>query len=323
MRFGILFFIVSTFFACEKEEQPIEIPEAPGELQRHSVSMFPDYRDQVWFNLEKGTEVHRNTKTNWDILWDTNGKLRVNSSKALYAGLSDETELSNVTDTVGIQLLYDATTGNPDSTAFGAWGKYSLVNTQKVYVIDMGYDALGNHLGIKKCKFSLNGSALEILWGDILANSDFSSITILRNEQDDQYISIENGEIQTMLANQDWDIVFTQYIHVFYDEDPALPYLVTGVLSNPERVEVAELDSMITWENISLSDAEGVNYSKNVNVIGYDWKDYSFDTRGFTVFPWKMYLIKVDNEKVYKLRFLDFYNNLGEKGNPLFEYQKL
>ena len=37
----------------------------------------------------------------------------------------------------------------------------------------------------------------------------------------------------------------------------------------------------------------------------------------------KIYIIQTQEEKYYKMRFLSFYNDNREKGNPSFEFEEL
>ena len=53
--------------------------------------------------------------------------------------------------------------------------------------------------------------------------------------------------------------------------------------------------------------------------IGYNWKYYDFDNEIYNVDLYINYIIKNQEERYFKLHFLDFYNNNGEKGYPLFE----
>jgi hypothetical protein len=58
-------------------------------------------------------------------------------------------------------------------------------------------------------------------------------------------------------------------------------------------------------------------------MVGYNWKEYDLSAGEYTVFSNINYIIQDKNDKYYKLHFIDFYNNLGEKGYPKFEIQEL
>ena len=53
------------------------------------------------------------------------------------------------------------------------------------------------------------------------------------------------------------------------------------------------------------------------------WKYYNFEAGSYTVEVGLNYVIKNRKGYFYKLRFVEFYNNLGQKGYPAIEYQQL
>jgi hypothetical protein len=120
---------------------------------------------------------------------------------------------------------------------------------------------------------------------------------------------------------EEWDIQFTQYTHIF-EGNPPTPYLVSGALSNRYMVDVAEVFDK-DFSEITLEDATIYPFSKDINTIGYDWKEYSFNSGGYSIFSDKNYLIKTAEGKYYKFHFIDFYDASGNKGTPTFEFQEL
>ena len=64
-------------------------------------------------------------------------------------------------------------------------------------------------------------------------------------------------------------------------------------------------------------------FTRDWDVIGYDWKDFSLQTNTFTIFSDKIYLIKDASGNLFKLRFIDFYDDNGIKGSPAFEFMRL
>ena len=97
--------------------------------------------------------------------------------------------------------------------------------------------------------------------------------------------------------------------------------MVSGVLINSHKISVA-YDTSNIFEEINIEDVQNYNFSNCDDVIGYDWKTYSFESNNFTINQTKIYIIKNSSE-YFKLKFIDFYNELGEKGFPQFKIQKL
>jgi hypothetical protein len=121
---------------------------------------------------------------------------------------------------------------------------------------------------------------------------------------------------------EEWDLIFTQFTNIFYDEDPPLPYLVTGCIINRNVVEVCQVYDK-DFEAITIEDIDKCPFSKNINTIGYDWKIYDFDTGQYKVYSNQNYIIKSTEDKYYKLHFIDYYDQQGNKGTPTFEFQEL
>ena len=124
-----------------------------------------------------------------------------------------------------------------------------------------------------------------------------------------------------------WDLLFTQYTTLLYTNDGLpYPYLVTGVLSNYGNLQMA-VDSSLTYENIDLSFAKTKTYSIAKDFIGYDWKDVQGDVNTGNVYyeivEGRTYLIRNREGLYFKLRFINFYSDEGEKGYPTFQYDVL
>ncbi len=313
-------FMLSLFSSCDKQELPVPAHEA-GDVITGSVSMKSDYRYQLFFDLEKKIVIKQNLKTDWDLAFEANGNhVILNTAKAMLAVNTQKVEFSAVPSTEGLSFIWDETSGNLDSTAISDWeGK------KNVYVIDRGYDESGLHLGYKKIIFQLvDNTGYSISF----ANLDGTDSVSYQIPKDDRYnftfFSLEGeGSIEYIEPpKEDWDIEFTQYTNIFYDQDPPLPYLVTGVSINREKVEVSKVFDK-TFEEITLSDASDYVFSSSINVIGYDWKFYSFSVGKYTVDSKQNYLIRSSKGKYYKLHFIDFYDTFGEKGTPQFEFQEL
>lgn len=320
MKLFILFLSsVMILSSCVKEELPVPKHD-PGNIITNSVNMGSNYKWQVYFNLKNNTVVGQNLKTIWDLGFETSSdgyRIILNSSKAMYAAKTNQTDFSLVTDTVGFSAFknFDSPTGDMEQTAIGDW---RLIPNQ-VYLIDRGYNEVGAHQGFRKIviqsvdnysyniHFSqLNGSGETTLQipKDIDYNFTFLSFTTSST------VMVEPPKI-------DWDIVFTQYL-----EELSTPYLVTGCLLNRYQT-TAKADSIMGFNSINYDFALSQILSSNINVIGYDWKEYNFTTSSYLVFPNKNYIIQDQNGFYYKLHFIDFYNNSGIKGNPTFEFQKL
>lgn len=317
---GIPVFVcaVSVFlFSCTKKEAPVTPAHRSGDVTIATVDMNSDYKYQVYFSLENNEVVSSNMKTDWDFAIDNDGDhILLNSSRALYAKTTSATQLASITDTIGISFNWDVPSKSADSTAIGKLQQALDV----VIVIDMGFDSEGNHLGVHKMMINKNDSDFIIKHQDLQSSVILTSTLSLDQKSDYTYYSFNKGVVNIEPEKGKWQLHFTQYVHVFHA--PTLPYLVTGVITNHNNTKVSKAMNK-SFDTVDLDYAKDLVYSSSADVIGYDWKSYSFESGSFTIDHSKIYIIKTTNGEFYKLRFLDFYNTLGEKGNPLFEFQRL
>jgi hypothetical protein len=86
-------------------------------------------------------------------------------------------------------------------------------------------------------------------------------------------------------------------------------------------VEVAQLDNA-DFASITLNDANLAKFTKKQHEIGYDWKQYDQSSDRYTMVPKRVYLVKT-NGVIFKLKFVDFYNDQGKKGYPKLAWELL
>lgn len=321
--------LIFVLFACEKEEIALSKPEIEKEIIADSTSkqviqttidMNSDYKYQVYFNLNDNKVVSTNLKTVWDIGFESEGShIILNTSKAMLCTAFDNADFEKTTTYENKTWKHDVPSGNLDSTAIGNWKE-----ANKAYIIDRGYDELGTHLGYKKIDFQTVDNEKYTFRLSNLDNSDNQVITV-KKDASVNFVTFSFDTKKTTIVEPpktDWDICFTQYQHIFYDQPEPLPYLVTGVLLNPYQTNACA-DSTTKFSEIEEEDISIYTFKKDWNSIGYDWKAYSFETSSFTVFDYKNYIVKDQKGNYYKLHFLDFYNKSGQKGYPLIEFKQL
>jgi len=334
-----LHIILLTFFlsSCFKEDQKIT-PHDPGNVTTDTIEMMHDYRYQVYFSLHTNEVVSTNLKKTWDLGFDCSAdgwRVILNTSNFMLAAGTSETDLSVSLDTVGLSWKYDASTGTLDSTAFGQWVTFHEPDSAKsysheVYAINRGYDEAGNLRGMRKVVFEEVTDSSYVISYAMLDGSDEHTFTVIKDPSVN-YICFsfdDGGEVLDLEPPKyDWDLLFTQYTTLlFTNEGDPYPYLVTGVLANPATVEIAQ-DTLYDFSAIDLNVAQGLAYSKEQDVIGYDWKDVVGDVSSgnvsYVIVPGLNYVIHDYEGFYYKVRFIGFYSNTGEKGYPVFEYQQL
>ena len=308
-----------SFFSCEKEEIAIS-PHSPGNIQTNQIELGTDYRFQTFYDLGSNSIVSNNLKTDWDLGFESGidgYHITLNSSTYSSLAYVDNVSLYDTISISNLNWTWDSPDGNFDSTAFGDYR-----NKNGFYVYDRGFDLNGNSRGFKKILIdSINDFSYQIIYSN-LDNSEPYSFTVNKdNSVEFTCFSFDLNTIKNIQPpSNDWDLLFTQYTHLYSDTTtPA--YLVTGVVLNSE-VLVAE-DNSFSFEEINYSMIDQLNFTSNKDAIGFDWKEYNFDEGFYTVNSNLIYIIKDRQQRYFKLRFIDFYNSNGDKGYPTIEIQEL
>jgi len=293
-----------------------------GVVITSTIEMGSDYKQQIFYSLSYNKIISSNLKTDWDLGFESgiNGyHIKLNGAKAMSAFNTNQTNFASVTDTIGMKAAekVDSPTGNADSTAFGNW----QTNTP-VYIMSRGYNELGVHQGFRKIQFlSVNQTHYTLKIAN-LNGSNETTASILKDEtKNHTYFSLtNNGVVNIEPGKEDYDLLFSQYTHVY--SNPYSTYLVTGVSLNPNKVKVALITDK-PFADIVISDSINHPFKTTQNGIGYYWKTFNFSTSSYTVDANMCFLLKDTKGFYYKLHFVDFYNTLGIKGFPKWEYQKL
>lgn len=313
----IFLFPILVFLACEKQEIPIQ-PHESGDVITNSVKLENDYRYQVFFDLETNKEVARNLKTEWDLAFDcsaNSNKVLLNSAKYMRAANTLSTNFAAINDTTGYVFKIDMPSGNIDSTAIGNW------TPNNVYIIERGFNELGQHLGF--CKFEIivsDANQYQVHFAKLDGTNDFTMIIPKDNDYNFSFLSFAGSIKNIEPPKEDWDLMFTQYTHYFSDTKTS--YLVTGCVTNRHKVLTAQVFNK-PFENINLDDVNQYVFYNTINKIGYNWKEYNYNTGVYEIFYDMNYIIKSTEEKYFKLHFIDFYDTFGVKGTPVFEFQEL
>ncbi len=320
MRAGSLFPLATLLLTgCLKEELPVEA-RPRGSAGQVQVCMGSGYQDQLWVDIGTRSVLRVNPKTAWDLAFESapdGWRVWLNGSRLMTAWPIGAADIGAATDTAGMALArrIDAPSGDPDSTAIGDWR-----GTQQVHVLDLGYNAFGVHLGLRKLQMVNVGPASYVFRTAALDGSGVQEHTLAKSGGSAHTMfSFSAGPVEVEPPTGSWDLVFTQYTHQFLD--PFIPYIVTGVLT-PKGVRVARVAGA-DFNSVTLADTLQHPFSTARDAIGFDWKIYSFDGGYYVVDPSRVYIVHDAQGLYHKLHFLDFYNDQGIVGCPTWEVQEL
>ncbi|MFN8298838.1 MAG: HmuY family protein [Chitinophagales bacterium] len=313
------------------KEKAIAPPGNHGAAQTGIVDMGPGYADQFFFSLATNSVVSTNSRMAYDLMFECKqGRYYVwlNTAKFMSVYKTDKTDFAQVTsaDTSNLSWKYELGAFEDDSNAIGKWWDSLTplpVSNNRVYLVFLGLDAEGNSLGCIKLK--INGFSADNYSISYAAIDDAVGTTHQIAKDDTRnysYFTFNNGGSVVNIEpdKSTWDLCFTRYTEVFY-EPYYLPYEVTGVLSNPDRVG-AYMDSTINFDSFTIADFQPALLSFKRDAVGYKWKRFTIGGSGYAVLRDWSFFIKADEERFYKLHFVTFVKD-GENGHFVFDYFRL
>jgi hypothetical protein len=320
--FSILYSLISIFFfSCLKEETPVSAPK-PGNVETVQIEIGYPYTYQVYYDCGTNSVVKTNTKYDWDLSFECTPSgfhVLVNTAKGIFVSNEGNVPFSSVTSTTGVTWLWDAPSGNLDSTAFGNWQA-----TNNVYIVDRQYNASGGHIGYKKIQIqSVDNLSYTFKYADLDGNNEITYIINKDASRNFIHFNFDNGG-QTLFLEpnkNNWDLLFSNHYHKF--SNLPLPFVLTQVLTNKSNGVLVAEDNNNNFFNITLKDTSNYTFTNIWDEIGYDWKIRDSQNNSFTIDAKKSFIVKTTEGLFYKIRFIDFYNNVGVKGYPTFEIQKL
>lgn len=313
-----------TATACQ-EKEPLWELAPPGTETQAMVSMGPEYEYMVFFKFKNGTLVKQKV-CDWDIAFASGSSERhitLNGGNAVQVYNTCDTAIGKVfSEPDPEDWQWDNPNGDPDSTAIGQWyNKFNGSSLRQTYLIDCGPGNPGPYTKMVILSCDSVSYRIRLAGGRVGSPREF---TIPKNPKSNYtYFSIRDLKVVSIEPpSTDWDIVFTKYRFVYYDMVPITPYYVCGTLLNRNKCKVVECRNR-SFEAMDKATAATLNFTRKADEIGYDWKAFDLNALRYTVRKNQFFLIEDEEGFIYKLRFLDFYDEKGQKGFPSFLYQRL
>ena len=322
--------VLFTITSCFKEENPID-PFDRGDAVTKTINTGNngDYGDQIFYDLSGNREVKVIDRTSWDLAFETAAGseiVRLNEASKMQASKTGITDFNAITNLTSLTLTFDwdKASGSEDSLALKDWITAG-VPSNEVFIIDLGETPNLAVRGYKKLQIlGVTATDFTIKYANINGSNEHTKTIPKQTAKNHTCFSFsgDGNVVDAEPDNDSWDLLFTQYLHTFYDSDPAVSYSVNGVLLNPKSVKAAKVFDK-DFSAITISDVANYPLLSDWNTIGYDWKIFDFDTEIYQVDVTKNYIIKDRLGFYFKLRFVDFYNDSGIKGYPKFEFVRL
>lgn len=314
--------------SCIKKETPYPAPplNTSDSTKTGKVSLGEDYQTQVYYSLENG-EIASNTYSSWDINFTSaisNSEVRMNGGNLVLLYPTNETNLANVTSTSGFSAnnwKYDDPSGLPGTSGLGYLENNPVLG--KVIVIAQ------NNTFSKFIINSISATSYTITVANNLAATSGTSYTLLKDDAYNFiYFKVGEGEVKPEPKKTEWDIVFTKYRYIYraYNPDGSdFLYSVAGVLLNPYQTEGAsDSTKWFNYNDFTLETlANEYIMVKNRDVIGFNWKIVNINTAKYVIEPRRIYVIKDQQDKIWKMHFFGFLDEQGRNGTPQFRYEIL
>lgn len=307
--------------SCRKSELPVPAPDMGGIISA-TVNLSPTYENQFYFDLSSNSNKGQSHRMDWDLRFSCdpdNPHIQMNAAKMMLVSRVDGQTFESVTNTSSFNnnVKAEDPTGRMDSLA---------VKGGNLFLFNRGTDVNGTQLGVLKMEIiENNGTHFTGRFAN-LDGSNEQTVTIPKNTAYN-YVYMKwhvSSAITTPVVEplkEEWDLIFTQYTETFY-EPHFMPYSVVGCLTNSYNTLSVEVTNK-SFDEIDEAYALSLTLSNDRNVIGYNWKTFLFDDNKYEIHSNKIYIIKDNEANYYKLRFVDFYSETGEKGAPTFEFQRL
>jgi hypothetical protein len=319
--------------SCFEEDKMVP-PHIPGDEQSFEFEKSI-YHFQSFFDLGTNSIMAENGNSDWMLRFAAHpGDWHIGINSADYwaafnTGTSDPDSIPDSPDPDN--WVFDHSSGDPDSSAFAGWVKFSdedTLYTGHIYL-------LGKNDGIRYKPswiiqfYKVDQNVYRFRFKS-LTGEEWQDFEIPKSPSHNyQYFTTSRyGKLVQIEPVQDnWDLLFTQYGSILYTSDGVpTPYYVRGVLLN-RHVVIAAVDSVSHFADISFEDIGGYTFSNQQDFIGYEWKSVEVDensnTAVYKVVPDITYIVKDTEGFFYKLRFISFYNDMGKKGFPVIEYLRL
>ena len=226
----ILLYVGIFFMSCERNEIAIE-PHAMGEVELQQINMQSNYSQQIFYNASESMIISSNTKSDWDLAFqssDNGSQIIINSSTFSQICELEGHVFEDPISLTDLTWKWDSPQGIYTETAF------NNPISSTTYILDRGYNIDGTQRGYRKIKIdSINSYSFFITYSE-LDNTGMQSVEITKDSLlNFQYFSFNNNNVVNIEPEKDnWDLVFTQYTHLYIDNLETPAYLVTGVLIN-------------------------------------------------------------------------------------------
>mgnify|MGYP005839526931 CR=1 FL=1 len=270
----------------------------------------PDYVNENYYSFTLEA-LNTSPRDNWDVAFvtdnfDVNVQANNGAGVMVYTYPDGDIAAWDDIDTTGMASSWPAMYNSVEDMNMGAFLRNSIPGDDFDYgwgIYNMtSHQITGDSLFIVKTvegnykKFWIVGrnpvpgtNSWDIKYADI-DGSDEQNITISADDHITKnmvHYSLDNNAIiEKEPATSDWDLLFTRYF------DYTIPYYVTGVLANSNRVMIQQVDGV---DQANYEEYTETEFNTIYNEVGSDWKEFNMSSFSYDVDDQRVYFAKVRN----------------------------
>ncbi len=306
--------------ACMRPEKPWPRPTGT-DMATLVANLGTEYDTIAFLSLSQGL-VHKVPRTAWDLeIYSTESGYQVWTNAALYAfaGVLDSATWAGTTDP---SLIRSWQCDLPDRAALPplSYGE-SLT-----FVLDRdrgGIFYTNPAQRYQKIQLKATPEGLE-LRTYTMTGTPLGEWTLSRTPQPHYIFLDKPGQTIPILPPWEVELILTRYVHYYPNQPEQFRYYpVVGALLPMGRRAAVVKASEISFEDFTYASLSQVQWATRQDAIGYDWKQYDFDTGTYVIDFSRYYLLEVGLEAYYKMQFVDFYDEAGRKGCVKIRYSGL
>ncbi len=284
--------------------------EAVSPIPRINASVSLDageYKNTVvFYSLDSSKVVAQASPMSWDFYVDEE-VIRLNYFRSMRVAIFDGA-WDKLADTSGLKFKY-LTHDNEDTLE-----QWEMAENQ-VYVVDYGLDNEFNPIGLISVRFERSRNGLKIAYKH-LGELELQQILV---DKSSFYYNLRTQTILDLPTEREYDLAFGRYTDLVTLDNITQEYTIYGVIQGRASA-YAENKS---FDEIGEANFETMKLSYHKTVIGWDWKNFNLSKNAFEILENRTYLVQSNAQFEFKLRFVNFYNSLGQSGHPTFEWQLL
>ncbi len=275
---------------------------------------------QEFYSLQNGT-ISNPALAQWDLAFETSGitgSILVNTAKGIQVFKAPYTITEwTMLDTSGLAVSWTPQQNSETNWSSGAlnqgltsnpfdlgWGIYNMVSHNitgdSLFVLKL---ADGSWKKLRIDGYASTTNAFTFTWADLDGGAEQVG-SIVRGDYSSMNFGYYSLETNSPLAQEPdastWDLVFTKYLG-FVTQPAEGFYPVVGCFQNRE-VQALQVDG-VPSESASWS---GGTFSDDMNVIGFDWKNFNMTTFVWEYTPDRTYFVQDRDGNIWKLIFTEY-----------------